>query len=298
MNEKSAPQAPANNVNSAKTINDWLIHASHELTKANIPTARLDSEVLLGYMLGVDRTWLIAHANDSLTLSALSQKGGERRSGLKEYGDKLVLRRLKREPIAYIIGKKEFYGREFIVSPHVLIPRPESELIIEILLELSDISTTGRLLDVGTGSGCLAITAKLERPKLEVVAVDIDSTALDVASANAKRLKTKILAHPADLTRGTSGKFSYILANLPYVDRGWERSPETNHEPALALFADNGGLEFIYQLIDQSPSILTENGYLLLEADPEQHSKIIANAKEHGFRLHESRDYIVVLQKS
>ena len=104
MNASSKRPAPT-------TVNDWLERATHELTKANVPTARLDSELMLCHMLGVDRTWLIAHGDDSLAMSALSQKGGERRGGLKEYGERLLLRRLRREPLAYLFGRKEFYGR-------------------------------------------------------------------------------------------------------------------------------------------------------------------------------------------
>ena len=153
------------------TINDWLVRATTEFERANISTARLDAELLLCHMLGVDRTWLIAHANDSLAMSALSQKGGTRREGLKDYGERLILKRLRREPIAYLVGHKEFYGRDFTVTPDVLIPRPETEAMIELLAPIADKAKT--LIDVGTGSGAIAITVKLTHAHLDVEAVDV-----------------------------------------------------------------------------------------------------------------------------
>lgn len=280
------------------TINDWLASSTHELTKANIPSARLDAELILCHMLGVDRTWLIAHGNDSLAMSALSQKGGERRGGLKEYGEKLLLRRLKREPLAYLFGRKEFYGRDFIVNKDVLVPRPETEALIDIAKAHG---LTGTILDVGTGSGALGLTLQLELQDATVTLADISPEALDVAKKNAKQLRLKsvdlvesdLLGYWTDQQKPQH--FDVIAANLPYVDTSWERSPETRHEPALALFADDGGLEFIKPLIDAAPEVLAQNGYLLLEADPEQHDDIITYA-ETSFTLIERRDYAVLLR--
>lgn len=279
------------------TIEDWLAYATHEFTKANIASARLDAELILCHMLGVDRTWLITHAGDSLTLSALSQKGGDRRSGIKEYGEKIILRRLKREPIAYLIGKKEFYRRPFIVTPDVLIPRPETETLIDIAKELH-LPDSPVIHDVGTGSGCIAITLALELPRARVSASDISDEALAVARKNAKALAASVTWSQDDLMNRFHETVDVITANLPYVDRSWEVSPEVKSEPALALFADDGGLELIKQLLPQAADHLHSRGYLLLEADPEQHPAIVAHAKNHGLQYTESRDYIVVLQKN
>lgn len=278
------------------TINDWLASTTHELSKANIPTARLDAELMLCHMLGVDRTWLIAHGNDSLAMSALSQKGGERRGGLKEYGEKLLLQRLKRQPLAYLFGKKEFYGREFIVDKNVLIPRPETEALVDVAKACG---LTGSILDVGTGSGALGLTLLLELNGADVTLSDVSPEALDVARRNAKKLRLKSVHYvESDLLEHWLKKpqrFDAIAANLPYVDMTWERSPETRHEPALALFADDGGLELIKLLIDTAPSVLNARGYLLLEADPEQHAAIITHAGP-TFSLVEQRDYALLLQ--
>lgn len=282
------------------TISVWLDDATVQLTRARITTPRLDAEVLLCHMLGVDRAWLVAHADDSLTMSALSQKGGARRSGLKDYGEKLILGRLKRQPIAYLVGHKEFYGRDFIVDKHVLIPRPESETLIELLKSLPR-EAQETILDVGTGSGALAITAKLELPASTVIASDISPDALEVARRNAKKLKAAITYVESEmLTFLPSSDYplpTTIIANLPYVDRSWDRSPETEHEPSLALFARDGGLELIYELLDQAPATLAPHGYLLLEADPEQHETIVEYAKA-DFGLVEMRNYAVLLQKT
>lgn len=281
------------------TINDWLVSSTHELTKANIPSARLDAELMLCHMLGVDRPWLIAHADDSLTLAALSQKGGERRGGLKEYGEKLLLQRLKRQPLAYLFGKKEFYGREFIVNKDVLIPRPETEALIELAKKHE---ITGKILDVGTGSGAIGLTLSAELQNVTVTLSDVSPEALEVAKKNAKKLRMKsvefIESDLLDHWHKKGQAFDVIVANLPYVDTTWERSPETRHEPSLALFADDNGLEFIKPLIEQAPEVLISGGYLLLEADPEQHSTIISLAEDFEFSHIANEGYGVLLQKN
>lgn len=291
MNANSKPPVP-------KTINDWLASSTHELAKANIPTARLDAELILCHMLGVDRTWLIAHGNDSLAMSALSQKGGERRGGLKEYSEKLILRRLKREPLAYLFGRKEFYGHTFTVNKDVLIPRPETEALVEVAKAHG---LTGSILDVGTGSGALGLTLQLELRDVAVTLADISPEALAIAMKNAKQLRLKSVSFvESDLleywmNEQESRRFDAIVANLPYVDTDWERSPETRHEPALALFAERGGLDIIFRLIEQAPAHLTTGGHLLLEADPEQHGAISDYAKT-TFSTVDQSGYAVLLK--
>lgn len=288
------------------TVDDWLTNAAEELTKANIPSARLDAEILLCYMLGVDRAWLVAHADDSLHATALHHKGSPRRGSLIEHGDELLLKRLQREPIAYITGHKEFYGREFLVTPDVLIPRPESESLIELAKKLV---VSGRVIDVGTGSGCLGITLKLENPQLDVTLSDISPAALAVAKKNATILKVKVKIVESDLlstflpsTSSLLPSTTYhlpptILANLPYVDKTWQTSPETSFEPAEALYAKDQGLELIKKCIQQSSKIIVGDGYLVLEADPDQHQTILAYAKDNGFKKIQVLDYALALQK-
>lgn len=272
-----------------QTIDDWLDGATDQLVKANIPSARLDAELMLCHMLGVDRPWLIAHADDSLTMSALSQRGGERRGGLKQYGEELVLKRLKRQPLAYLFGKKEFYGREFLVTKDVLIPRPETEVLIDLAKKHE---LTGRLLDVGTGSGVLGLTLWHELADIDLTLSDISPKALEVAKKNTKKLRVKPVRYVESdllehwLTHEQPKPFDVIVANLPYVDRSWERSPETEHEPGIALFARDGGLELIKLLLNQAPQLLSPGGYLLLESDPEQQNDIIMYASDTLEQVH------------
>lgn len=275
----------------ALAIKDWLRDAANQLSDIGISSAKLDAEIILAHTLRQSRTYL--HAHDDEMLSARH----------REIADARLQLRIDRTPIAYIVGHKEFYGRLFKVNPATLIPRPESEEIITILTELTKQTTINldkapkRLVDIGTGSGCLGITAKLEIPELEVTLVDISRQALTVAETNAKQLQAEVIITRGDLLSAYPFIANYVVANLPYVNPEWERSPETNYEPALALFAADEGLALINKLIQQAPSQLAPGGYMLLEADPRQHAAIIKLAKSNGFSLHEVRDFIVVLQK-
>lgn len=283
------------NVNSkqttaTQTVNLWLFAATEALKAAEIPTPRLDAELILAHAQKVNRTWLIAHQNDNITdLKVLDN------------ASKLLAKRIRRVPIAYLTNHKEFYNRSFFVNESVLIPRPESEMIIELLKDL--VTTDQRLLDVGTGSGALGITAKLEFPALSVTISDVSEDALTIARKNASRLGAKPIRFvQSDLlehwhSHEKPKKFDIIVANLPYVDTSWERSPETNHEPSLALFAEDHGLALIKKCVQQASTLTSVGGYLILESDPEQHENIIQFASEH-FSHTETKDYIIVLQKS
>lgn len=257
MSENSKPKT--------STVSQWLKDAAEELAAAGITSALLDAEIILAHTLRKSRTWLHAHNDEPI---------GARELDIANARAQL---RLDRTPIAYIIGHKEFYTRSFRVTPSVLIPRPESEAIIELLK--AHLPTNARtLIDVGTGSGCLGITAKLELPQLSVTLTDISRHALKVAEENANLLHADVQSARSDLLAAIPGIYDVIIANLPYVDVAWERSPETNTEPKLALFAADGGLALIDRLLEQIPSHITTGGLVVLEADPEQHAHIIQNA--------------------
>ncbi len=276
MNESSRPKI--------LKIKDWVILATEQLVVAKISTARLDSELIIAHALKKDRIWIHAHFDDIIDTKSLYT------------ANKYLKLRKNRVPIAYILGYKEFYKRKFLVSPAVLIPRPESEDVIDLLKKhISKKHKT--LIDVGTGSGALGITAKLEIPKIEVTLTDIDDQSLEIARKNISIFDKSIKVIQNDLLTNISNLYDVIIANLPYVDRTWERSPETNHEPSIALFAEKNGLSLIYKLIAQTNKNLHDNGLLILEADPAQHQDIIKKATGFGLSHLETRGYAVIFLK-
>lgn len=270
------------------TIAEWIDHAATLLKEAGIESSKLDAEIILAHTLRKSRTYLHAYRDEALESREL------------DIADARLQLRLDRTPIAYIIGHKEFYGRRFRVTPATLIPRPESEMIIEILNDLNptlQAQNAIRLVDVGTGSGILGITAKLEFPNLDVTLLDISNHALNVAKQNAHALGAEVKVIQSNLLAAYPHGAHFIIANLPYVDPNWERSPETNHEPEIALFAKDNGLSLIKELIQQACTRLLPDGALILEADPRQHELIQSYAKEYGFEHSEIRDFVVILQK-
>lgn len=280
MSANSLPQTPA--------INEWLRAAAAEISALGIDSARLDAEIILAHTLRKPRIFLHAHGDEPLSLREY------------EVANARLQLRLDRVPIAYIIGHKEFYGRSFRVTTATLIPRPESEVMIELLDEL--LRQPGSfayksLVDVGTGSGCLGITAKLEYPDLAVTLLDVSNYALKVAEQNAKSLSADVTILRSDLLKRYVLQADIILANLPYVDASWEVSPETRHEPSLALFADKNGRDLIEKLIPQAASHQPAHGLLLIEADPWQHSALISVAGDHGYSHLQTREYIIALTK-
>jgi len=283
MNENSPLQLPA--------INSWINEATAQLKRRGISTAQLDAELILAHTLRKSRTYLHAHADDSLT------------DREQEIADARLSLRLERVPVAYIIGHKEFYGRQFRVTRATLIPRPESESLIELLTRALPSSARLltddplRLVDVGTGSGILGITAKLQFPELDVTLADVSRHALKVAEQNATILKADVTLLQSDLLTTYPFTADIIIANLPYVNPEWERSPETDHEPELALFAQNNGLALIFELLRQSRDRLVQGGHMILEADPEQHTSITTEAKQYGLLVQEIDGYGILLQK-
>ena len=266
-------------------ISEWLKIATKSLKTANIPSARLDAELILANTLRKNRTYLHAHLDEEID---------PRRFDIANA--RLDLR-LDRVPIAYILGYKEFYGRKFTVSPSVLIPRPESEDLISLFLELTASEIAEKvLIDVGTGSGCLGITAKLERSNLSVILSDISKPALNIAEKNANALNADVHIQQQSLLNGQLKPVDYIFANLPYVDKNWDVSPELQYEPEIALFAEDEGLKLILQLISQAPRCLTPEGLLFIEADPQQHNRIIDEAVKNGFVKERVLNYILVLR--
>ena len=204
----------------------------------------------------------------------------------------------KRIPEAYEKGYQDFYGRDFLVTPDVLIPRPETEQIIDQVLTMAGkpylpgvkpakrvINETPIILDVGTGSGCIAITIKKELENWEVYASDISKKALKIAKENAKKHQADITFIESDLLEDIDINPKILIANLPYVDPewGWLDKESLSKEPSLALYADDHGLKLIKKLIKEAGS--REIKYLILESDPCQHAETVEYAKSHNFAL-------------
>ena len=276
-------------ISSPTSVDTWLAAAAAQLRTAGIASSRLDSELLLSHVLQRPRHWLHAHGDSTLLHKQHMQ------------AEQLLTCRLQHEPLAYLVGHKEFYGRDFVVSPAVLVPRPETEQMITLLLQLIQPTqrTQRTIADVGTGSGILAITAQLELPQCQVDAYDISPEALAIAQRNAQQHgATSVNFIQSDLLAAAQQRYDVILANLPYVNPAWQRdNRETAHEPALALFAEDDGLAFISTLLAQTEQWLAPSGLLILEADPCQHSRIIARAAAHQLTHMRSEGYALAFAK-
>ncbi|MFC2447331.1 MAG: peptide chain release factor N(5)-glutamine methyltransferase [Candidatus Nanoperiomorbus sp.] len=270
---------PVTKNNPRLSIADFLAISTKTLSKAGIASARLDSELILAHVLRRSREWLLAHDTDTLTQS---QQRQARQS---------LLQRTQRRPIAYLTGRRDFYGHSFLVNEQVLVPRPESEVILAILDELAQDHHLRTVLDVGTGSGCLAISVKLTHPDLAVSACDISKSALLVARRNAARLLPsgqQIKFYQSDLLSGlpVSSRFDLIVANLPYLSPGQDGlSPELAYEPAIALYANDDGLSLIKQLITTVPAHLTPRGHLLLEMNTDQIETVASYATDYRYQV-------------
>lgn len=276
-----------------RTVRGFMDMAIRALAASGIASARLDSEMLLTNRLGLPREWLLAHDDAEIAAPQWSELCAD------------LVARCRHCPMAYITGHKEFYGRDFLVTPAVLIPRPESEQIIASLNKIvkdkdkQSHCDTLNVLDLGTGSGCLAVTAKLENPRLDVTASDISATALAVAKRNSAKLNASDIKFiQSDLfTSLTRQRFDVIMANLPYVDKLWkDTSPELAYEPKLALYAEYDGLEIIDKFLQEALKHLNEDGYVILEADRRQMPAIIELAKKQGFEVVEALPFTLTIR--
>lgn len=204
-------------------------------------------------------------------------------------------------------SKANFYGRDFDITPDVLIPRPETEMMVDAVLNLAGkaylpgvkpaprvLPNNPRILDVGTGSGCVAISLALELSEAAVTACDVSKKALAVARRNAKDFGAKVEFIESDLLDDVPGDYDVIVANLPYVDAEWDwiDKKALSREPAIALYARGGGLALIKKLIGQAAKRKTK--YLILEADPCQHEKVIQYASNYNYSLLETRGFCLV----
>lgn len=236
-----------------------------------------EAELLLAHALGCDRLTLrVDPPEPSPEALALYRS--------------LLLRRARREPYAYLTGRAEFRSREFRVGPGVLVPRPETEHLVEEALRLLPPDRAVRVVDVGTGSGCIALSVALERPRAEVIGVDRSEAALGFARANAAALGAggNLSFVAGDLLEGIIGRFGLVLSNPPYVAEGEEVDPEVLHEPREALFAGADGMEVYRRLVPAAAAALAPGGWLLLEVSPERAREVEALARAAGFAVEEA----------
>jgi len=231
------------------------------LQQAGCDAPHLDAELLLAKVLERDRTWLIAHADDEVS------------SSVQERYTFLVERRRKREPLAYILGEKEFWSRAFCVTPDVLIPRPETEHLIEAAMTcFPDNDRPYRFCDMGTGSGCIAVTLACEYPQVTVTATDISHKALHIAQQNAKQhgVISRIEFRQGDMFAALQKedvRFDAVISNPPYVAKEEMHvlEAELGFEPGHALTDDADGLHYLQLLVDQASAWLKEDGLLIVE---------------------------------
>ncbi|MFH1236533.1 MAG: peptide chain release factor N(5)-glutamine methyltransferase [Parcubacteria group bacterium] len=241
------------------TVKKALDRALSILRTTGTSSATLDAEVLLSFVLKATRTQVLCSPQRPLT-----QRQYKRFLGL-------VMRRAHGWPIAYLTGHKEFYGLDFVVTKDVLVPRPETETLIDVILKKANRNEQLEIVDIGTGSGCIAITLARYMPHAKITALDLSPQALAIAKKNARihKVLKKIRFIQSDLFSGVAKKHAdIIVANLPYLTRDQLRG--VPHEPKMALYGGKMGLELIEQVLQETPTHLNENGKVFLEIDPRQ----------------------------
>lgn len=280
------------------SIANSLREASQALEARGVPESRREAGSLLAFVIGKDRTFLISHADDSLEETEVNR--------FRE----VVARRAEGEPLQYITGVQDFYGREFRVTPDVLIPRPETELLVEAALEVITDVRGPSICDVGTGSGCIAVTLLCERTDARAVAVDVSEAALKVAAQNAQvlgvgdRIELKLSDCFDALDRTT---FDAIVSNPPYISSaalaGLQREVR-DHEPLVALSPGADGLSVIRRLLQDASSFLNAGGHVVMEIGFDQGEAVQELIEPKFWRLVEIRPdlqsipRILVVQKT
>lgn len=265
------PMAPLENAESPLDVRAILREGAARLRAPDVASHLLAAELLLMHALGRDRTWMYTHPEEQVNADACARYF------------RLIARRAAGEPVQYLTGVQEFWGLEFEVTPAVLIPRPETEHLVEVALDRLRSATPPsrslplRVADVGTGSGCLAVSLARELPRAEIMASDISAAALEMARSNAERhgvsarihfVQGDLLAFAAPLAREPAGPFDFIVSNPPYVglDQAAKLPREVrNHEPRSALFGGPSGIEMYGRLIRESAALLRAGGTLAVE---------------------------------
>lgn len=279
-------------------IAEALKEASRILQNAGVPEARREAGSLLSFVIAKDRTFLISHAEDQLDEHSLDQFR------------QTIERRAAGEPLQYIIGVQDFFGRQFRVTPDVLIPRPETELLIEAALEMVG-NASPFICDIGTGSGCIALTLLCEISEARGVAVDKSPAALEIARLNAGDLSVAdravfVVSDCFEALDSREYQFDLIASNPPYVSAGvlpGLQREVRDHEPLVALSPGSDGLSMIRQLLHDAPAFLKQNGHMIMEIGFDQGERVQKLVDDSVWRLVDLQPdlqgipRIVILQK-
>ena len=270
------------------TVSDWLKHSAHTLSKAEIDSARLDTLVLLSDELGKDKSWILAHPEHVLQIEQLEKLNTK------------ITQRTQHTPLAYIRGHAEFYGRDYVVDSHVLVPRPETEGVVDAAIKNITCADSPLIVDVGTGSGCIAVTLALSITSSKVIGIDSSDDALAVAQRNAERLNANVTFEKGDLLsplKAYSKSPLSIVANLPYVPLHFPINQAAKHEPEIALFSGEDGLDHYRRLFLQIDDMSLEPNIIITESLVSQHALLTSIANNHGYTLTETTGLVQTFAK-
>ncbi|TAK88837.1 peptide chain release factor N(5)-glutamine methyltransferase [Patescibacteria group bacterium] len=264
------------------TVGQLIEQSVAQLEVAGVTGARLDAQLLIAHAVGRNRAWVMAHPEFELGLDQL------------ELVKDLMQRRAQREPVVHLTNKREFYGLEFYINADVLTPRAETEQMVEWAVKSAP--KDSRLIDVGTGSGAIAVAIAKQRPDLKIMATDVTDEALAVARQNIAAHKVQVELVKSDLFESVKGEFDTVVTNLPYLQDDAELMPEVQKEPAVALHGGADGLDLYRRFLQQLPSHLRPGGYLFTECDPWQHAGLIEAAANQQLLLQQEGYFILGFQ--
>ena len=259
-------------------IQSAVIEGTNILKCSHIQTAQLDTEILMSKVLGSNREYVILNDDKDLNNNDL------------EYFKRLIKERAKRKPIAYLLNRKFFWDNEFYVDKNTLIPRPDTEVIIEEILRLTKYRNKMNILDIGVGSGCILITILKERKNFYGTGIDISKKSLDISKINAKnhKVECRVKFYKSDIDKFAKGKYDLIVSNPPYIkscDLKYLESDVINFEPKLALDGGLDGLSEIRKVINKSSELIKKNGKFILEIGFDQKNKVIKLLNKKGFYI-------------
>ena len=255
------------------------LNIANDILKSNCNNSfQLDSELLMSKIFEKDRKFIILNSNKELSEEKFEQFNN------------LVKKRSKGEPIAYLLNKKDFWKYEFYVDKGILIPRPDSEIIIEQILRITDHKKNLRILDIGVGSGCLLLSVLKERKNFHGVGIDISKKCIDISNINASRLEisNRVKFFKSNVDNFRFGKYDLIISNPPYIkklDFNNLKKDVINFEPRLALYGGLDGTSEIRKVINKSSELIKKNGKFILEIAYDQKNKIIKLLRDKGFYI-------------